>query len=115
MPKIICTIPGAPEEIGGLNGVVKFAQVDGALTADVSDDDAKFFASIPGYALAEKPAPKQPAKADDEQAAEKVAMDDMLARATAAGLQVDSRWKLPRLTAEVERAEAAAKSAGGNT
>lgn len=108
MPKIVCTIPGAAAEINGTEGVVKFtAQKDGSMLSDeVSAAEAEFFASIPGFALeAVEPA----ASAEDE-----AKRADLMARAEAVKLAVDRRWKLPRLTSEVEAAEAAAKSTAGS-
>ncbi len=93
MPKIICTIPGAPEQIGGLTGIIDFKATEAGLVADVGEDDAAHFLAIPGYALAE-----DAGKADAERAA-------LLERAAAVNLVVDSRWKMPRLKSEVEHAE----------
>lgn len=110
MPKILCTIPGAPEEIGGLKGLVKFSRTDAGLVADVDADEAANFTAISGYSLLEDA--KKPATDPDADAKEKA---DLLARAAAVkpALEVDSRWKLPRLRAEVERAEKLAAEGAG--
>ncbi len=103
MPRIRCTIEGAPLEIGGLDGIVKFEPVPigGLLSEEVSDEVAAHFASIPGYALS-----SEVSTADDA-----AAMDALRARAAAIGLKLDSRWKLARATAEVEHAEKQAAGA----
>lgn len=107
MPKIICTIPGAPAEIGGLSGLVKFeAREDGALVADVSEEDAAHFGSIPGYAVDAGTVSAATAEEEAERQA-------LLARADAVKLKVDTRWKMPRLRTEVEHAEKVAAESGG--
>lgn len=135
MTKIVCAIPGAPLEIGGLAGIVKFEQrSDGLLAADVSDDEAEHFLSIKGYSLDTGKAVATMKNADPTEAevaaeaarkaaeAEAAAIEAMRQRAAAAGLEVDNRWKIARLTSEVERAEAlaaeakkAAETTGGET
>ena len=114
MPKILCTIPGAPEEIGGLNGLVKFAQSEAGLVADVDDDEAANFLSIPGYSLAEEDG-KKAADAAAQAAADAAEREALMVRAAAVNLEVTSSWKLPRLRKEVEHAEseAAKKTAPG--
>lgn len=107
MPKILCTIPGAPEEIGGLKGPVKFEQTEAGLVADVDADEFEFFASIPGYKAA-----AEAVVAPDKAATEAAEREALLARAAAVKLDVTTSWKLPRLRAEVERAEAVAAGAG---
>lgn len=112
MPKVLCTLPNASDEISG----VKFsAHEKGMLSEDVSDDVAAVFASIPGYVLvdtkpagptadelarAEAAAAEAAAKSEAERAA-------LLARAEAAGLKAKATWGLERLTSEVEAAEKA--------
>ena len=68
MPKVICKLENAADEISG----VKFTALeDGArVSEEVSADVAELFASIPGYELLID-APKAPAKA--KKAAEKPA------------------------------------------
>lgn len=107
MPKIICTIPGAPEEIGGLKGLIKFTATDAGMVADVSDEEASRFATIPGYALA-----KDGGDGGGKQA-EAAERDALLARAAAVNLAVTAAWKLPRLKSEVEHAEKLAAEGGG--
>ena len=108
MPKIICTIPGAPEEIGGLKGLIKFKATDAGMVADVSDDEAARFATIPGYALA-----KDGGDGDNGKQAEAAEREALLARAAAVNLAVTASWKLPRLKSEVEHAEKQAAEGGG--
>lgn len=104
MPKIMCTIAGAPEEIGGLKGIVKFERTDVGLVADVDAEDFEFFSSIPGYQAAS-------AAAAPDKAAEAAEREALLARAAAVNLAVTSTWKLPRLKSEVEHAEKLAAEA----
>lgn len=49
MPRVICDLPNASDEING----VKFHPLTegGMISDELSDDDAALFASIPGYAL----------------------------------------------------------------
>lgn len=96
MPKIICTIAGAPPVIGGASGVIDFEPTDAGMVADVDDADADYFLSIPGYALVDD---------GKKTAAEDAERDALLARAMAVSMDVDRRWKLPRLRSEVEHAE----------
>jgi hypothetical protein len=105
MPKILCTIPGMPEEIGGLKGLVKFEKTEAGLVADVDAEEFEFFASIPGYKAAAEASTSKPSDDDERQA--------LLARAEAVNLEVTTSWKNPRLKAEVERAEKAAAEAAG--
>lgn len=106
MPKIICTIPGAPAEIGGLSGVIKFAACEGGVSAEVSDDDARHFLSIPGYALSSSESAKSTETKPDP--AEDAEFEALLKRAEAVKLDVDKRWRIARLRNEVEHAEAEA-------
>ncbi len=108
MPKILCTIPGAPDEIGGMSGPVKFAVTEDGLVADCSDADAEHFCAVPGYKLLDAKTPATP-----EQKADAAERDALLARAAALEppLAVDNRWKMPRLKSEVEHAEKVAAEA----
>lgn len=62
MPKVICKLDHASDEISG----VKFTAVEGGkLSEEISDEQAARFASIPGYELVEEkkappPAPSAP-------------------------------------------------------
>ena len=98
MPQVLCKIPGAAASIGGLQGLVKFEPADGGmLSAEISQEEADHFASIPGFELV---------------GAAGVELTELQARAEKAGLKVDARWKLARLRNEVEFAEKAAAEAG---
>lgn len=101
MPKVLCTLPNASDEISG----VKFSAHDkGMLSEDVSAEVAATFASIPGYTVVgEQKAPAAP-EADAERAA-------LLARADAIGFKAKSTWGLERLASEVETAEKAKAAA----
>ena len=100
MPKILCTLPNASDEI---NGVKFVAHANGMVSEDVSDDVAAEFTAIPGYvAVGNAPAPDGAADAD------KAAL---LARAEAIGFKVKANWSAERLTSEVEAAEKAAAEA----
>lgn len=105
MPKVICTRPNASTLISG----VKFEPHDiGVISEEISQEKAAEFLSISGYVLAGS----KPVKDD---AAEKAGIEALQEKARALGIDVSTRWKEERLTAEIERAEAAAKSAEGNT
>ena len=110
MPKVLCTLPNASEDIGG----IKFEKhANGMLSEDVSDEQAARLASIPGYELVGSPS--KPAPTDADSYAEKTAL---LARAEAVKLTVKGNWGLERLKTEVEAAEkedaeAKAKAAAG--
>ena len=111
MPKVICKLPNASEEISG----VKFAPhpdgvEHGMVSEDISQDQAEFFASIAGYELVGS-AKKEPTPEDPE-------LPELRAAAEALGIKVKGNWKAERLKAEIkaiedEKAEkeAAAKAA----
>lgn len=111
MPKVLCTLPNASEEIGG----IKFEKhANGMLSEDVSDEQAARLASIPGYQLVGAPS-KSTGPDSNEKATEKAAL---LERAEAVKLSVKANWSLERLKNEVEAAEkedaeAKAKAAAG--
>lgn len=106
MPKVLCTLPNASDEING----VKFTSHEkGMLSEDVSDDVAADFASIPGYVVVGAVDSEVAAAAKAAAEAEKV---DLLARAAnIADFKVKANWSLDRLRAEVEGAEKAAAEA----
>lgn len=105
MPKVLCVLPNASEEIGG----IKFTQhANGMLSEDISDEQAHRLASIPGYELVGEKAPAKPA--DEEAKAERSALE---AKAAELGVAVKGNWGNDRLKAEIERAEKA-KAAGGS-
>lgn len=134
MPKVLCTLENASDEISG----VKFEQTeDGMLSEEISDEAAAYFCQINGYALkddgaaAARAAADADAKAAAEAAADQAARDaaaeagkaaaeaaelvTLTARAVELGIEVKSTWKAARLTAEIKRAEeskAAAEAAG---
>lgn len=114
MPKIICTLPNASDEISG----VKFSRLNGdqLISEDISADQAELFLSIPGY-FAEGDAPEvdEPKQAaaqpKQETAAQRKAR---LKQEEADALKAEQ----DRLAAEQERidaekAAAAAESAAG--
>ena len=129
MPKVLCTLPNASDEIGG----IKFTQhAKGMLSEDLSDEQAKRLASIPGYEMvgAAAPAPASNAAADAAAAAEKAEAEraeaeriaaekeaaekanaaeraELVAKAEALGMKVKGNWSLERLKTEVEAAEKA--------
>lgn len=49
MPKVICTLPNASEEISG----VRFSphESGGMVSEEISEEMASHFASVPGYAM----------------------------------------------------------------
>lgn len=100
MPKVLCTLPNASEQISG----VKFsAHEAGMLSEEVSDEVAAGFAAIPGYEVVG--ASKSDAGEDSTEKA------DLLARAAAINLKTKANWSLERLKSEVEAAEKAATAA----
>lgn len=58
MPKVLCTLPNASDEISGVKFVT---HAHGMLSEDISDDVAEQFAAIPGYEIVggSTPAPAQ--------------------------------------------------------
>lgn len=101
MPKVLCTLPNASEEISG----VKFAShANGMVSEEISDEVAATFASIPGYEIVGA----APAGGDDKGDAEKAAL---LARAEAIQFKPKANWGIDRLRNEVEAAEKAAAGA----
>ena len=128
MPKVLCTLPNASEEISGVKFVT---HANGMLSENVSEDVAEAFSAIPGYeivSVASDPVVSaastaqvdaeaaERAQAESEAAAaEKAAKaerDALLARAEEAGLKVKGSWGNERLKAEVEAAEKAKAEAG---
>lgn len=106
MPKLLCTLPNASEEISGVKFVPHAA---GMLSEDVSDEQAAKFASIPGYEIVGATPAKDPSADDEAKAAERAALVE---RAEAVGLKVKGNWSIERLRTEVETAEKA-KAADG--
>lgn len=99
MPKVLCTLPNASEEIGG----IKFTQhAKGMLSEDLSDEQAKRLASIQGYEIVGGKAPD-----DDDAATKDAERAEMLTKAEALGMKVKGNWSLERLKSEVETAEKA--------
>lgn len=100
MPKVLCTLPNASEEIGGIKF---FAHAKGMLSEDLSDEQATRLASIQGYEIVGGKAPD----AGDDGADKDAERADLLARAEAIGFKVKGNWSLERLKTEVEAAEKA--------
>lgn len=99
MPKVLCTLPNASEEIGG----IKFTKhAKGMLSEDLSDEQATRLASIPGYEIVGGKAPDE-----DNGAAKDAERAELLAKAEALGMKVKGNWSLERLKTEVEAAEQA--------
>lgn len=94
MPKVLCSLPNASTEIGG----VQFTKhANGMLSEDVSAEVAARFAAIRGYTVVGAP--------DVDAEAEKSAL---LERAEAIQFKAKSTWGIDRLRNEVEAAEKAA-------
>lgn len=104
MPKVLCTLPNASEDIGGVKFV---SHAKGMLSEEVSDAVAKRLATIPGYEIIGATPPQAPV-IDESKAAERAAL---AAKAEALGLKVKGNWSLERLASEVADAEKAAKPA----
>lgn len=107
MPKVLCTLPNASEEISGVKFV---SHAKGMLSEEIDDEAAAVFASIPGYEIVgevKKPAAATPE--DEAKAAERAALVD---KAEALGLKVKGNWSTERLASEIQSAEAAKKAEG---
>lgn len=102
MPKVLCTLPNASEEISGVKFV---SHAKGMLSEEIDDEAAAVFASIPGYEIVgdTKKAATPPAE-DDAKAAERAAL---VSKAEALGLKVKANWSIERLASEIQAAEAA--------
>lgn len=98
MAKVICTLPNASELI---NDVKFVSHKDGMVSEEISDEQAANFTAIPGYRLV-----GEAQKTDDPN------LDALREQAVALGITVKGNWKADRLTAEIEKAEAAKKTAG---
>jgi hypothetical protein len=107
MPKVLCTLPNASEEISG----IKFmSHAAGMLSEDISDEQAAKFASIQGYEIVGAIRPKDPSVEDEAKAAERAGLVE---RAEVVGLRVKGNWSVERLRTEVETAEKAKAAEGG--
>ena len=91
MARVTCKIPGTAGETI-INGVKFEPLEDHIISEEISDAQAAYFTGILGYALA--------VSEDTELAA-------LTEQAVALGIKVDTRWKAQRLTAEIEKANAA--------
>jgi len=85
MPRVICKLKYASTLI---DGVAFERHGEHVISADVSEEKAKRFTSITGFALADGP--------DSEILALTVQAEDL-------GIKVDSRWKAQRLAAEIKK------------
>lgn len=106
MPKVLCTLQNASDEISGVKFV---SHANGMLSEDISEEVAANFASIPGYEIvgAESKAPV----VDDAAKAERA---ELVVKAESLGLKVKGNWSIERLTSEVNaaaEAKAAAEAA----
>lgn len=103
MPKVLCTLPNASDEISG----VKFsAAAGGVVSEDIAQDVADGFLAIPGYELVSDKVPAAPES--DATKASEAEKADLLTRAAAIEFKVKANWSLDRLRSEVESAEKAA-------
>lgn len=61
MPRVICDLPNASDEING----IKFHPLDdgGRISDEIDSETAAYFVSIPGYALDDGSAAPEPVKA----------------------------------------------------
>lgn len=107
MPKVICTLPNASEEISG----VKFQphpDREGVMVSETVDDNvAARFCSIPGYELLAT----KPAVDAEEKTRERDEKEALLKRAAELNVVVSNRWGLEKLRESVQAAEAAAAAA----
>lgn len=104
MPKVLCTLPNASEEISGVKFVT---HADGMVSEEISDEVAENFLSIPGYLPLVDSKAAEKAAADAAAEAEKA---ELLERAAKIEFTVKANWSVARLKTEVETAEAAAKT-----
>jgi hypothetical protein len=103
MPRVLCTLQNAAAEISG----VQFDPVDGGLlSAEISDEQAEAFLSIPGYA-AHQDDPEEDARLKAEAAAEAQREAD----AAAANLKAT---KAPAKAAKTAKADPLAPVAAAN-
>lgn len=93
MPRVLCRLPNAA---GLISGIVFAPIEDHVISEEIPEEMAAHFLSIPGYELAGN---------EDQE------MADLVTKASLLGLKVDARWKVARLTAEINKAEAAAQAA----
>lgn len=108
MPKVLCTLPNASEEISGVKFV---SHAKGMLSEEISDEAAAVFASIPGYEVVGEAKKAATPPADDAKAAERAAL---VAKAEALGVKVKANWSIERLNTEIRDAEAEAAAKGGD-
>lgn len=110
MPKVLCTLPNASEEISGVKFVT---HAKGMLSEEIDDEQAAHFTSIPGYEIVGATA--APAAASEDQAdPAKEEKADLAAKLSALGVTVKSNWGVDRLKAEIEKAEKAASEQTGD-
>lgn len=110
MPKVLCTLPNASEEI---NGVKFVTHAKGMLSEEIDDEQAAHFTSIPGYELVGS-APAASTSADDQVDPAKEEKAELAAKLAALGVTVKSNWGVDRLKAEIEKAEKAASEQTGD-
>jgi hypothetical protein len=101
MPKVLCTLPNASDNI---NGVQFVTHADGMLSVDIDDDIAANFCQIPGYQLHEA---KKAAATEAQPKQGNPELDALRARATELGIEFKNNWGAARLKAEVQEAEEA--------
>lgn len=125
MPKVICTLPNASDEISGVK-FSKHPDREGAMVSEnISEDQAAHFLSIAGYEPVGEKKPTATAKSDAEreaeaererQAAEAAAeLEALRAKAKELGVECKGNWKADRLRAEIEKAEKVEKDKAGAT
>ena len=101
MPKVLCTLPNASGEISG----VKFSQHEkGMLSDEVSDEQAEFFAAIPGYAIVGA----KTTTTDGGQGGDDAEREALEAKAKELGVATKKTWGIDRLKSEIAAAEQAA-------
>lgn len=100
MPKVLCTLPNASEEI---NGVKFTSHAKGMVSENVADDVAAAFAEVPGYEIV-----GESKKTDADEAAARAALAE---KAEALGVAVKPAWGAAKIEAAIEAAEKAALAA----
>lgn len=138
MPKVICTLPNASDEMNGVKFSKHPDRDDAVVSEEISQAQAEYFASVSGFELvgakkepqapvvtqtqtatpdaeaeaaaAEEERKKAEAEAEAKRQADSAAaeFEELRAKLVGLGATPKSSWKVDRLRVEVEKAERAA-------
>lgn len=109
MPKVICELPNASHEING----IAFTELDDGrmISAEIDDETAAYFTSIPGYVLEGEEAPELPLTQPDG-----ALTPQQKAAQTRAGKSAkEAAEKAAKEAADKEAADKAAAEQSGDT